>query len=230
MADFFDLILEPLEAVFLKFKVFLPNLLAMLVILAVGVALAKLFQVVLVKSLNAVNFDRWSDRVGITALMRKGDLWSKPSALFGTVLLWLMILVTLMIGLGALRVAAIDNLVEQFFAYLPRAFSAALILVLGSLLAGFVSRAVLIAAVNSGYHYSRLLAEAVRILLTVLILAMSMEQLQIAPGIVLAAFSIIFGGIVTALAISFGVGGIDAAKRMIERESPAEKHDEIEHL
>ncbi|MHB1592257.1 MAG: hypothetical protein ACYCTW_12110, partial [Sulfuricella sp.] len=66
-------------------------------------------------------------------------------------------------------------------------------------------------------------------LLMVLILSMAMEQLQIAPSIVLAAFTIIFGGIVTALAISFGVGGIDAARRMIEREA-AETKDEIEHL
>jgi Conserved TM helix len=166
----------------------------------------------------------------MTTLMRKGDLWSKPTAALGAVIFWLLIIVTLMIGLSALRMHAIDNLVEQFFAYLPRAFSAAVILIVGSLLAGFISRAILIAAVNSGYHYSKLLAEAVRTLLTVLILAMAMEQLQIAPGIVLAAFSIIFGGIVTALAIAFGVGGIDAAKRMIERENGAEKKDEIEHI
>ncbi|MFA7242072.1 MAG: hypothetical protein WC091_18310 [Sulfuricellaceae bacterium] len=230
MSDFLDLILEPLQEVFLKFKVFLPNLLAMLVIMVAGILLAKVIRLMLVKSLNAINFDNWSDRVGMTTLMRKGDLWSKPTAALGAVIFWLLIIVTLMIGLSALRMHAIDNLVEQFFAYLPRAFSAAVILIVGSLLAGFISRAILIAAVNSGYHYSKLLAEAVRTLLTVLILAMAMEQLQIAPGIVLAAFSIIFGGIVTALAIAFGVGGIDAAKRMIERENGAEKKDEIEHL
>lgn len=230
MAEFLELILEPLQEVFLKFKVFLPNLLAMIVILVLGVLLAKFVRLMLVKSLNAINFDSWSDRIGMTTLMRKGDLWSKPTAMLGTVVFWLLIIVTLMIGLSALRVHAIDSLVEQFFGYMPRAFSAAIILIVGSLLAGFVSRAVLIAAVNSGYHYSKLLAEAVRMLLTVLILAMAMEQLQIAPGIVLAAFSIIFGGIVVALAISFGVGGIDAAKRMIERENAAGKQDGIEHI
>lgn len=230
MTDFLGLILEPLQEVFLKFKVFLPNLLAMLVIMVAGILLAKVIRLMLVKSLNAINFDNWSDRVGMTTLMRKGDLWSKPTAALGAIIFWLLIIVTLMIGLSALRMHAIDNLVEQFFAYLPRAFSAAVILIVGSLLAGFISRAILITAVNSGYHYSKLLAEAVRTLLTVLILAMAMEQLQIAPGIVLAAFSIIFGGIVTALAIAFGVGGIDAAKRMIERENGAEKKDEIEHL
>lgn len=234
MENFLNLIFEPLQELFLKFKAFLPGLLAMLVILVLGILLAKIFKAILVKFLTAIKFDTWSDRMGFTALMRKGDLWAKPSATLGSIVFWLMIIVTLMIGLSALRIQAIDNLVEQFFSYGPRAFSAAMILIIGYLLAGFISQGVLIAAVNSGYHYAKLLAEAIRTLLMVLILAMAMEQLQIAPGIVLAAFSIIFGGIVTALAISFGVGGIDAARRIIERETAekraAETKDDIEHI
>jgi hypothetical protein len=234
MMDFLNLILNPLEEVFLKFKGFLPNLLAMLVIVVFGIVLAKLIKVVLVKSLTAINFDSWSDRMGFTTLMRKGDLWTKPSAMVGAIVFWLLIILTLLIGLSALKLAAIDNLVEQVFSYTPRAFSAAVILAIGYVLTGFISQGILIAAVNSGYHYAKLIAEAIRTLLMVLILAMAMEQLRIAPSIVLAAFSIVFGGIVIALAISFGVGGIDAARRMIERESAEKKaretKDEIEHL
>jgi hypothetical protein len=234
MTDFLDLILEPLQEVFLQFRVFLPNLLAMLVIVLLGVVLALIVRFILIKALTAVNFDNWSDRMGITALMRKGDLWAKPSFTLGTAIFWLLIIITLMIGLSALKIPAVDNLVDKFFSYMPRAFSAAMILIVGYMLAGFVSRGVLIAAVNSGYHYAKLLAEAIRILLMVLILAMVMEQLQIAPSIVLAAFSITFGGIVVALSISFGMGGIDAAKRMIERDNQdnraTESKDEIDHL
>lgn len=90
----------------------------------------------------------------------------------------------------------------------------------------------MIAAVNSGYQYAKILAESVRLLLIVLILAMALEQLQVSPGIVIAAFSIIFGGIVLAIAIAFGVGGIEAAKRIIERGSEEKKGAErdINHL
>jgi len=234
MTDFLDLILEPLQDVFHTIKQFLPNLLAMLVILIIGILVARVLRAVLVRFLTAIKFDSWSDRMGVTTLMRKGDLWAKPSLALGSILYWIMIVVALMMGMSALKIQAIDNLVSQFVMYLPRAFSAVMILLVGYVLTGFVSRAVLIAAVNSGYRYAKLLAEAIRLLLTVLVLAMVLEQLQVAPGIVLAAFSIIFGGIVLALAISFGVGGIDAAKRMIERETlekrAEEAKDDIEHI
>jgi len=234
MMEFLSLILEPLQEVFLKFKAFLPNLMAMLVILILGILLARILRAILVRFLKAINFDSWSDRMGVTTLLRKGDLWSKPSLALGSIVFWTLIIVVLMAGMSALKISAIDQLVAQFFMYLPRAFSAVLILIVGYVLAGFISRAVLIAAVNSGYQYAKLLAEAIRLLLTVLIMAMVLEQLQVAPGIVLAAFSIIFGGIVAALAISFGVGGIEAAKRMIEREAVEKRvkdeKDDIEHL
>jgi len=234
MEDFLNLILEPLTALFLKFKVFVPNFLAMVVILLIGILLAMLIKRFLVKLLTTINFDSWSDRMGFTKLMRQGDMWSKPSAILGMIVFWLLIIITLMSGLSALQIPAIDQLVNQFFSYIPRLFSAGMILIIGYVLSGFVSRTMLIAATNSGFHYARLLAKAIHTLLLVLILAMVMEQLQIAPSIVLAAFSIIFGGIVFALSIAFGAGGIDAAKRMIDKEAAAEQkgktEDKIEHI
>lgn len=233
MDNFLNLILDPLKGLITRFNTFVPNLLAMLVILIAGIVLALLIRKIIVKLLGAINFDSWSDRMGFTKIMRKGDMWSKPSSILGTTVFWLLIIITLMSGLSALNISAVDQLVEEFFSYIPRFISAAIILVIGYVLSGFVRRTVLITAANSGFHYAKILADAIHTLLMVLIIAMVMEQLQIAPGIVLAAFSIIFGGIVAALAIAFGVGGIDAARRIIEKDSlgsDEEKKDEIEHI
>ena len=236
MEGFMDVLLQPLEDFWRGFISFVPNLLAMIFIFILGFLFAWVIRILLMRVLAVVNFDIWCDGVGLTALIRKGDVWTKPSEVFGRILYWFLVILFIMIGLSALQLPTIDNLISQFFLYIPRVFSALLILIAGYLFAGFLSRAVLIAAVNSGYHYAKILAEAVRLLLVVLILAMALEQLQIAPGIVVAAFSLLFGGIVLALAIAFGVGGIDAAKRIIEKggeekkEKKEEKGRDIEHL
>jgi len=238
MNEFLRLVLEPFREVFDGFKQFAPNLLAMLTILIVGIISARIMRFLLRKLLIAVNFDSWSDRMGFTVMMRKGDLWTKPSKALSQMVFWFLVIFTVMLGMGALKVQAIDGLVSQFFLYLPRIFSSVLILIIGYIFAGFISRTLLIALVNNGTHYAKVLAETVRLLIVVLILAMALEQLHVAPNIVVAAFSIIFGGIVISLSIAFGVGGIDAARRVIEKSaakrSPQEaetttEHD-IEHL
>lgn len=218
MSEFINLILQPLQAVLIRFESFLPHMLAALVIFVIGTLLAWGIRLMSVKLLKALGFDSWSDRMGVTVLMRKGHLWDKPSIALGAILFWVLMIFTLMAGLSALEMTAMDTLVEQFFSYIPRAVSALMIFAIGYVVIEFVCRTILIAAVNRGFNYAKLLADTVRILLTLLILAMVMEQLQVAPGIVLAAFSIIFGGIVVALAIAFGVGGIEAARRVIESE------------
>ena len=238
MNDFLTLLLEPLRHLFDGFMRFAPNLLAMLTIFIGGMIVARIIRMALRKLLTAVKFDSWSDRMGFTNMMRKGDLWARPSETVSQVVFWFLIIVTVMVGLNAVQVEAIDALVGQFFLYLPRIFSAVLILIIGYIIAGFLSRTMLIALVNSGMRQARVLSESVRLLIIVFILAMALEQLNLAPNIVVAAFSVMFGGIVIALAIAFGVGGIDAARRIIERSAEkASPHDggapperDIEHL
>jgi hypothetical protein len=204
----------------------------MFIIILVGVTAARIVRLILMRLLQSIKFDSWSDRMGLTSVMRKGDLWDRPSLAVGSFAYWFLIIGVLMAGFSALNIQAMDNLISRFITYVPRLLSAVLILVVGYIATGFIGRAVLISAVNRGYLFARLLAEAVRILLTVLFVAMALEELQVAPGIVVVAFSIIFGGIVLALAISFGVGGIDAARKIIEKET--EKKDEgkedIQHI
>jgi hypothetical protein len=232
MENFMHVLLDPLKDFWAGFIVFVPKFIAMFIIFAGGVIIAWALKLLLLRTLLAANFDAWADKAGLTAIIRKGDIWGKPSDLSGKILYWFVVIIFLMIGLNALQIQTIDKVVSQFFLYLPRIFSALLIFVIGYVIAGFISRAVLIAAVNSGYHYAKILAEAVRLLLIVFILAMVLEQLSVAPSIVVAAFSIMFGGVVIALAIAFGVGGIDAARRIIEKGSEEKKEAEkdVEHL
>lgn len=231
MENFTELLFQPFRKLWTGFMDFVPNLLAMFIIISAGLFIAWAVRRLLLKAFKAFNLDVWCDRIGLTSLVRKANIWTRPSDIFANVAFGFIAIITVMTGLTALRLEAIDNLSLQFFMYLPRAFSALMILIIGYVVTGFLTRAVLIAAVNSGYNYAKLLTEAVRMLLVVLILAMALEQLQIAPGIVVAAFSIIFGGIVLALAISFGVGGIDAARRVIEKSSEEkDTGDVIKHL
>jgi len=225
--------MEPVVEVFHKFKAFLPNFLAMLTIVILGLLLAWIAKKILIKVLNSLKFDSWCDRMGITALMRKGDMWAKPSDVSAAAVFWLFVTVSIMVGFDALNIQALNNLVNKFFLYLPSAFSAVLILFVGFVVSGFVSRAVLIAVVNSGLSYAKLLANAVRLLLAVLFFAMALEQLNLAPNIVVSAFIIIFGGIVIALAISFGVAGIETARKIIEgkkADSGKDEKGDVEHI
>ena len=145
-----------------------------------------------------------------------------------------MVAFAVLAGLGALNLQPLNQFAQSFLAYLPRLFTATLILVAGYLLSNFVSQAVLIAAVNAGIPPARLVAACSRWGVQLVAVAMALEQLSIAQNIVVVGFGIMFGGIVMAAAIAFGLGAKDLAKEFLEQrlsnKSRDRAPDDLRHL
>ena len=218
-----------------KVLTFLPNLLAMITILIIGFLIAWIFKILILRFLKAIQFDRVSERWGLTIALSKGGLTYSPSNLLSRFFYWVIILISLILGINALEVAATQNFIAQFFNYLPNLFAAIIILVIGYLVAIFLGQAALIAAVNAQMESAKLLSRSVRWFIIVLSLTMSLYHLGIAEKVIVSAFSITFGGIVLALAISFGWGGRELAKDFLEklskgRDERDRDRDHISHL
>jgi hypothetical protein len=218
-----------------KVVTFLPNLLAMVTILIIGFLSAWVLKVLLFHFLKAIQFDKMSERWGLSHILSKGGLAYSPASLLSRFIYWVIVLITLILGVNALEVAATQNLIAQFFNYLPNLFAAVGILVIGYLIAIFSGQAVLIAAVNANLEVARLLSRAVRWFVIVLSMTMALYQLGIAEKVIMVAFTITFGGLVLALSVAFGWGGRDLAKEFLEglykkKEGGDEGSDRISHV
>jgi hypothetical protein len=200
-----------------KVITFLPNLLAMITILIIGFLIAWIVKRLISRFLKAIQFDKVSERWGLAEVLSKGGLAYSPASLLSRFFYWVIVLITLIMGINALDVPATQNFIAQFFNYLPHLFAAILILIVGYLIAIFLGQAALIAAVNAQMESAKLLGRSVRWFIIILSLTMALYHLGIAEKVIIAAFTIIFGGIVLALAISFGWGGRELAKDFLER-------------
>ncbi len=218
-----------------KVTTFLPNLLAMITILIIGLLIAWVFKKLLFRFLKAIQFDRVSERSGLTHALSKGGVSYSPANLLSRFFYWVIVLVTLILGINALEVEATQNLIVHFFNYLPHIFAALLVLVIGYLISIFLGQATLIAAVNAQMESAKQLSRAVRWFIIILSLTMALYHLGIAEKVIIIAFTITFGGIVLALAIALGWGGRELAKDFLERLYKREKKegegpDRISHI
>jgi hypothetical protein len=112
--------------------------------------------------------------------------------------------------------------------FLPRLFAAVLILFFGMLAAGFFARAALLAAVNANVPSPRLLSLAVRSIIVVFVLSVVFEELGLAEQTMVVAFGIAFGALMLGLAIAFGIGGRDLARRFLEEKFVRVKKEQDE--
>ncbi|HOC43653.1 MAG TPA: hypothetical protein PKJ99_11620 [Thermoanaerobaculales bacterium] len=231
--DFSERLVSALDAFLEAVLRFLPGLLAAVLIMIVGLVAAWVLKLLVTAVLRAARFDRYCDGSGISLALSRADIRASPSLLVGRGVFWLFFLSLAVAGMSAMQVAFLSELISGFFLYLPRLVSALLILLLGFLLANFLSRAALLGAVNSGAPSPRLISVVVRLLIMVLAFAMALEQLRIAPHIVLAAFIIAFGAVMSGLALAFGLGGREVAKRTLENQLVTrsdQERDGVSHL
>jgi hypothetical protein len=218
-----------------KVLTFLPNLLAMITILIIGFLIAWIVKKLIFHFLKAIQFDKVSERWGLAEVLSKGGVPYSPGSLLSRFFYWVIVLITLIMGINALDVPATQDFIAHFFNYLPHLFAAILILIVGYLIAIFLGQAALIGAVNAQMESARLLGRSVRWFIIILSLTMALYHLGIAEKVIIAAFSVIFGGIILALAIAFGWGGRELAKDFLERlykrkEKNGEKGDHISHI
>src|SRR5271165_4117191 len=126
------------------------------------------------------------------------------------------------------RIPSPQEQTTRFFLFLPRLFVAMFILFFGLLAASFFSRAALLAAVNANVPSPRVLSLALRSIIIVFVLSIVFEELGLAEQTMLVAFGIAFGALMLGLAIAFGMGGRDLARRFLEKRIVRGKKEENE--
>src|ERR1043166_7058432 len=211
---------------------FLPRLLVMLVIVAVGLLVAYLLKTVLRAILRITRLDRLSEEAGASRFLRMAALPSMTELLSRS-LFWVTWCGFILIGISILGVAGLQEQILRRFLLLPAVFVAVFVLFLGLVTANFFSRAALLAAVNAGYPSPKLVSWSIRFAIWALAISMALEQVGMARQTGIAAFSIIFGGFILGLAIAFGLGGRELAREFLERnlgEKTPEKHEEPQPL
>lgn len=214
-------------------SLFLPRVLSMIVIIAAGFVVALLLRIIVRRIFGIASFRNYCDSAGLTQMMRKAAL-PPPADFLGQLIYWVVWIVFIVLGIDALGIGALRQQISRFFLFLPQIFVAMIVLFIGLLVANFFSRATLLAATNANYPSARLLSSIVRLMIIIFAVTMALEQIGLGHHVVLIAFSIAFGAVMLGIAIAFGLGGRDVARKILEKQflqkEPEEKEEEISPL
>jgi len=227
-----DVIRKTLQGFGERLEAFGPNLLAMAVILGLGVVAAMAVRFVVGRLLPRLGFDRLAEGAGLRLVLQKGGIEGCPSGLVAIVLAWGVLGAFVLLAIGALNLQVAMDLVSKAFAWLPQLLIALAVLTLGSMTSAFLRRSVLIAAVNAGLPSARALAGGVHTALLILFAAIALEHLGVGRQIIVASFTILFGGVTFALALAFGLAGRVPARQLLDRllRDTGDQHDDLHHL
>ncbi|TMD71548.1 MAG: small-conductance mechanosensitive ion channel [Chloroflexi bacterium] len=196
---------------------FIPRVIGFLVILIVGLILATVVSRTLTLVLRKVGFDRMANRIGLSRFEQRMGITLDPAGILGKIVYWFILLIFLVPAADALGLPAVSNILNTLVAYIPNVFVAILVLFLGTLAATFVADLVRGAVASANIGSPRIFAGIARWAIIGFSALVALEQLQISTPLI----NELFGGIVAAMAIAFGLafglGGQEAARRWLAR-------------
>jgi len=194
-----------MTALWTKVANFIPNLFGALVVVLLGFVVAKLLDTLLSKLLAKLGLDRLMGGTGLTKLISRAGVQVPISTLIGKIVYWFVLLIFLVSAAESLGLERVSATLDMLALYLPKVFGAALVLLVGVLLAQLVNGIVRGAAEGVGLDYSAGLGRIAQWLVIIISISVAISQLEVKTDlnhvIVIALITV---GLAVALAMGLG--------------------------
>lgn len=196
---------------------FLPNLIGALVIIIVGIIIGVIVGKIVERASQLLRLDSLFERFGIKRNFEKVGLRLSIAKILGGLVRWFVYVVAFLAVTNALQLKELSTFINSLLMYIPNVIVAVLILVVGVLLAHFLSEIVLSTAEGAKFKSAGFLALVTRYSIIAFTILAALVQLGIAVTLVQTLFMGIVGSAAIALGLAFGLGGQGVAREVLEK-------------
>lgn len=197
----------PANAVVARIFAMIPDVLGAIVIIAIGVVIAKLVSKLLESLLAGVGADSLVEK--LTGNTEKKIALSK---ILSAVVKYVLVVIFLVQGINVLDLPVLTGIGTAVIAYLPAALSAVIILAIGLFAANTAE-----AALVKKFPNAKASAMIAKVAIYVLVAFLCLSQLGVATAIVETTFILIMAALCVAFAVAFGIGGRTFAANTLDR-------------
>ncbi len=197
-----DMISNPITEMLNKFFIAVPNILAAFIILLIGVIVGKLVSGLLKGLLEACNMNKLSESIGLNKVLGQTNL----PVLVSNLVFFLIVYFSSIEAFNQLEFTSLVVILNNLLVIFGKIAFGLLILIIGNVVANFASN-----IYNNGEKPNKFLGAILKGTILVIFLTMGLYSMGIAESIVALAFGLALGALAVAFALSFGLGGREAA-------------------
>ena len=205
--SFWDRLVEQLKDIGSSIGNWTPKILGALIIFLIGRWIAKIIRRIVKRLMEKPAATALFDRAGIGEAMKSAGY--SPAVLVSNIVYAFLLLVTLLLTAEALGIQSVIDLLERLVAFLPQVIVAVFIVIVAVAIGNFLGDMVKPWGETRNVPW---LHYATRFALVIFGIVTAMEVLEIGYA-ARRVLEFSLGAAAVAFAISFGIGGIDTAKK-----------------
>ncbi len=195
-----------------NFVDFIPSLIYAALIIFIGLFVARIVEKIIYVSLYKVKLNELVQKLTFKDSKKDSINISKIISMIAYVLLLILFITQ---ALEILNLTILTNVSIFIMALIPSVLASLIILIgayiLGDFLAGIISKSF------EGQKFVKLFSNIVKYFIWVIGIGMILNQIGLDIMLINVTYIVLLISLGTALAISFGVGGIETAKKLIEK-------------
>lgn len=207
-----------------KFMAFVPNFLAAIIILIIGLIVAGALGKLVARLVELSKIDTLLAKVEMVKKFNQSGADLTLSTVIGGLVKWFLILVTLIAVADILGLNSFNEFLVSIATYIPSVVVAVLILVAGVVLGNAVKSLITRVIKTSSLRVGAIVATIAQWSIVVFAVMAALTQLNIAVTLINTLFTGIVFMLALAGGLAFGLGGRDAAAGLISALKDEMKH------
>lgn len=209
---------QSFENLFYGSVAFIPNLVVAIIIFIVGWIIGAGVGRIVEQVVSSLRVDQALKATGLEKLLSRAGFELSSGRFLGALVEWFFIIVFLVASLDVLHLTTVNVFIsEVVLGYLPQVIVAVLILLVAAVLANAARRVVEGSAKVAKLHAAGFLGKVAQYAIWTFAFLAALAQLNVAAGFVQTLFTGVVIAFSLALGLSFGLGGVKAAERYIDR-------------
>ena len=190
---------------------FLPGFVVAVVVFLFGWLVAILAGKIVWHLVKFLQIDRGLESVGFKKAWERSGHKLDSAFFFYELVKWFVIVLSLMVATDILGLTKVTDFLGNVVNYLPNVFIAAIVLIIGVLVARFAEHAVRGSVKAAELHSANFLGTITRWAIMIFSLLVALDRLQVLGYILPAATTGIIAALALAFGLAFGLGGRDHA-------------------
>lgn len=198
------------------FLTFIPTLLAAIIVFIIGWFIAEAIGKIVARILKVLKLNQIFERANWKEALEAAEIKMNISEFIGGICKWILIIVFLSISVEILGLIEFASLLNKLIGWLPNLIIAVAIFVVAVIVADILNRLIRASVKKIGVKYGGFLGAIVRWAIYIFAGLAILLQLGVTPVIIESIVMGFVGMIALAFGLAFGLGGKDAAAKLIE--------------
>ena len=191
---------------------FLPKLIAAIVVFLIGWLIAVLLGRVAYHIIKVLQINKALEGLGFRQALERGGLRLDAPKFFDELVKWFFVVVFLMAATNIVGLIQVTEFLRVVVFYLPNVIVAALVVLMGVLLARFIEHSVRASVKAARLASANFLAMLARWSVLIFSFLIALDQLKVAPELIRIFVMGIVAMVAIAGGLAFGMGGRDMAE------------------